>query len=55
MDAALGAREFDVVAEPRAFLEALAALPSKPSLLVIGEFTPASSMIQATWAGEDVS
>lgn len=27
-----------------AFLEALAALPSKPSLLVIGEFTPASSM-----------
>ncbi|WP_056119941.1 GDSL-type esterase/lipase family protein [Curtobacterium sp. Leaf183] len=28
----------------RAFLEALAALPSKPSLLVIGEFTPASSM-----------
>ncbi|OIH96541.1 hypothetical protein BIU90_17010 [Curtobacterium sp. MCBA15_001] len=28
----------------RAFLEALAALPSKPSLVVIGEFTPASSM-----------
>ncbi|MFK4484641.1 GDSL-type esterase/lipase family protein [Curtobacterium sp. AB7] len=30
-----------------AFLETLAALPTKPSLLVIGEFTPASSMTDA--------